>query len=697
MSEANRNQVPPPQRGGAHIAKSGSKISISAEKEAKKKASEKDVKKKSKIKKNSDEISEPVIDQAPDTGQERKSSLQDTQPVPSVFTPSAVAPPPSGNNEEPKPTSIEPIDTRKRNRYADKMNKKKSKGRKRVGVAIAVLAVALLTAGGVYVAVGKNQQEVEVDPNSIAVVTRGALETYVEGNGFTAANLREDLGKDMKGTISEVLVEVGDEVKKDDILIVLNPTETQNELKAAEQELSAAQREVSSAQDDVRTARDEVQSIQQSLGKLSVTAPFTGKIIPVEDSDGVAKEYRVGQQVSSGETVGYMIDDSQMKLSLYYNAAYEGAIQEGQTANVTIPATSDSLIGTVTSVDPTQRLSTEGVKLIRVTVSIINPGTLVKGMSATATVSAGEEGDVYPTDASVLEYNREEAVTTPNSGEIATINGIDYYDYASGSTIMTLTSETLQSELKSAQNRVNSLQNGVTSAQRQVQTIQTRINELKQKIANATVKATMDGVVVNLNAEAGQEAGGADALVTIADLSEIIVNAEIDSADVMNVEPGQLAVMTSYQGDGSELTLTGTVQSVALEPDQESQSGGRPMFPAVIEVDPVEGQSIPIGQSVDYRITTASSYDSLMIPSAAIVNTESGTAVFAKPMEGETFDETLPIPEGTEGIPEDFVLVPVETGLFDSTTTEILWGVSEGTTVYLVVQDMYSSMEGAVG
>ena len=95
-----------------------------------------------------------------------------------------------------------------------------------------------------------------------------------------------------------------------------------------------------------------------------------------------------------------------------------------------------------------------------------------------------------------------------------------------------------------------------------------------------------------------------------------------------------------------------------------------------------------------------------MVPSRAIVNTESGSAVFAKPLTDENgkeipFSETLPIPEGTEGIPEGFVLVPVEVGIADSTNTEILWGIDEGTTVFLAgPQDMYASMDmesGGVG
>ena len=123
-----------------------------------------------------------------------------------------------------------------------------------------------------------------------------------------------------------------------------------------------------------------------------------------------------------------------------------------------------------------------------------------------------------------------------------------------------------------------------------------------------------------------------------------------------------------------------------------------PTFKAVISVDPLEGQKIYSGMSIEYKITTASSYGCLMVPSSAIVNTDSGTAVFAKPLTDENgneipFEETLPIPEGTEGIPEDYQLVPVETGIADSTNTEILGGLEEGTEVFFAgPSDLYADM-----
>lgn len=593
----------------------------------------------------------------------------------------------------------------KRNKYADKMNRKKSRLSKNNRIGIGVAVIAILIAAGIFLVFKTRDAGTEEAANTTAVATRGMLETYIEGSGITAAKKREELGRDLKGTVTEVLVEVGDEVKAGDELLVVNPTETREELQTAQNELVDAQRAVNEAQAEVTRAQGVLNTAQNQLGKLNITAPFTGKIIPAADSEGNSTTYRVGQQVSEGEVIGYMVDDSTMKLSLYFSSAYINDIQPGQSATVSIPAAMSEVTGSVSSVEKTERVTTEGVKVFRVVISVDNAGTLTKGMSATATVSAGNAGTVYPAGSGTLEYNREEAVTAQVGGEITAVNGIDYYSYSSGATIMRLSSDTAQDEVRNAQNGVTTARNSVTSAQRQVSEKQARITELRKLIEDSRVKSPIDGVVVSLNVVEDQEVTGADALVVVADLNDIVVNADVMSTDVGAVQEGQPAVMNMYTYDGSQLTLTGMVDSVALEPTQ-GESGGQgsmPTFRAVISIDPIEGQSIYSGMMVDYQITTASSMDCLTVPSRAIVNTENGTAVFAKPLVDENgqeipFEETLPIPEGTEDIPSEYSLVPVEIGISDSTNTEILWGIEEGTTVYLAgPQDLYADMSMDMG
>lgn len=580
----------------------------------------------------------------------------------------------------------------KRNRYADKMNRKKGRLSKGLRTGIGAAILILLIAFGIFLVMKTRSVGAQADKAMTAVATRGMLETYIEGNGVTAAKKREELGKELKGKVSEILVSVGDEVKAGDALLVVNPTETREELKSAENELVNVQRGVSDAQAEVARAQTQVNAAQKRLNKLTITAPFTGKLIPATDADGKAPVYRVGQQLSEGTVIGYMVDESKMMLSLYFSAAYSGQIQSGQKVTVSVPSAMSTVSGVVSSIESAQRISNEGVKLFRVNLSLENPGTLTKGMIATATIVT-EAGELYPAESGTLEYAREETVTVQTGGEIAALNGIDYYSYTGGATIMQLTSDAAQDELKNAQSSVITAQNGVVNAQKLVQSKQERIAELKKLIANATVKSPIDGVVVSLSVVEEQVVSGTQALVVVADLNDIIVNANITATDVSAVTAGQPATMTMYTSDG-ELMMTGMVDSVALEPSQDSSGGqgSMPTFPAVISIDPVEGRSVAIGQGVDYRITTASSMDCLIVPSSAVVNTEDGTAVFAKPAEGQSFDNALPLPEGTEGVPPDFVLVPVEVGISDASNTEILSGISDGDIVFLALGDLYGDM-----
>ncbi|MGE4548876.1 MAG: hypothetical protein AB7C89_04885, partial [Intestinibacillus sp.] len=144
----------------------------------------------------------------------------------------------------------------------------------------------------------------------------------------------------------------------------------------------------------------------------------------------------------------------------------------------------------------------------------------------------------------------------------------------------------------------------------------------------------------------------------------------------------------------------GTVSTVSLQAStQNNQDGGMGgmsggvTFPAVILLDGADGSLAP-DRSVSFKIVSASKPDCIMVPSTAIVYAGEGAAVYARPQEGQTFENTLPTPEGSD-VPEGFVLVPVETGIFDDTNTEIVSGIDEGTEVYLAgPQDAYANMGG---
>ena len=574
-------------------------------------------------------------------------------------------------------------DKPQRNKYADIMNRKGKKIPKPIKIAITFLVIGGLIAGGVYMVKRTSKTSQEEQP-ATAIAQRGMLETYIEGDGSIAARKQVELGKDLKGKVTNVAVEPGQNVKAGDVLFTVDPTETKKEIENAKKDLIEAQRAVDEAASAVSTA-------QKSVSELSTTAPFTGKFIPQSAAEGeTVKTYRNGDELSGGTVIGTMVDDTVMRLPLYFSYAYIDTISKGAAANVSIPSSMSQVSGWVDSIERVEKISDSGTRLFKVVIAMNNAGTLTSGMVASAEIPTAN-GSIMPAESGKLEYSREETITVKQSGEITSIGTLDYYRFSAGTVLVRQKNDELVRAVETAQRTLANQQQAIAEKQKQIQT-------LEAQVANSNVTSPIDGVVLKMDTAVDAELVGGTAPCVVADMSSLIVKAQISMNDVNSVTAGQQSVITLQTG-AEDITLTGTVESVALQADENSSSGSLPTYTAVIVLDPLpENVSVSMGYYVSYRITTALVEDCITIPTNALVNTLDGTAVFAKPLDGQTFENTLPIPEGTEGVPEGYQLVPIQVGLSDSSNVQVLSGINEGTEVFIAgPQDMYEQLNsGAV-
>lgn len=559
-----------------------------------------------------------------------------------------------------------------RNKYADKMNSKKKKlpiwAKALIGLVIAGAA-----GGGGYYVYSRTANN-DIVSEDTAFSSLGFLETYVEGYGQTAAKRSEELGKDIKGTVTEVLVSPGDAVSAGDTLVIIDPTETRQELQEAMDEEEDARKGIESAQRSLRAA-------QEAAAALNISAPFAGTLIPDEESG----ELRVnpGDELSSGTKLGTLVDDSILHVPLYYSYAYIDSITEGMPATVSVAYTMTSLPATVEKVEKIERISPDGTKTFRVTLAFDNPGTLTKDMEAIGTIMV-DGVPVVPADTGKLEYHQEKPIVLESGGTVTATSGLSYYRFTAGQSILTLSNPDVSDSLESARA-------GVESQQKMYEKKQERVAELEALVEGATVTSPIDGIVVDISALEGTKVDGQRALCTVADLTGIVVNATLPELDIDKVQTGQPVTLTM----DSDQMFTGTVTTVSMQAvsTEGSQGSSSLNFPIVITVDASEGQTLSPNRSIEFKITTASSSDCVIVPSSAVVYTESGAAVYAKEAEGMTFENAIPVPEGSE-VPEGFVLVPVETGIYDESNTEILSGIGEGVEVYLAApQDAYQQYE----
>jgi HlyD family secretion protein len=195
-------------------------------------------------------------------------------------------------------------------------------------------------------------------------------------------------------------------------------------------------------------------------------------------------------------------------------------------------------------------------------------------------------------------------------------------------------------------------------AEARVNDAETRLEKLQNDLDGTTLTAPMDGVVTYLAAEAGSIVG-TGTYITISDLSDLVVDVQIDQADLQDFVKGSSAeaVFDALPDD----VFTGTL--VQIDPELTSDFGSTSASGQVeLAKDAVAALAqYPLGLSATVEVIRDEVKDVLLVPQEALRDLGDGEyAVFV--------------------IEDDGVLRlhTVEVGLKDITSAEIKSGLSEG-------------------
>jgi len=533
-----------------------------------------------------------------------------------------------------------------KNKYGAEKQRKKMSTRAKV---ILFSSIALIfIAGVVFLIMSLISKGTEQTVNT-GFVSRGTLQYNISGWGTISAKTKSELGQKTKGVVTEINVKVGDTVKEGDVILSVDPSETQKELDTALSDLDLAAERLNLSQKDIYN--------------LTARIPFSGKLITETD-------IKVGDTVSAGQSLGTFVDDTKMKLKLYFSYAYIDDVYAGMPAEISIPQSMANISGKVESVEKVKKISSEGAVMFRVNFVMDNPGTLTKDMIAVASMTSSSGEIIMPSESGVLEYMREEEILAKSSGEVVASYLNAYYTYKSGDALIVMKNESLDTAL--------------ASAQRSYETQQAAVDKLKESLEASDIVSPIDGIVTALMVEVDDTlTGSGTPIVTISNLSSMVVDITIDEMDVSKVSVG-MPVEILYDKTDGQMSIMGEVISVSLEASSQNSGGGGgggsgiAYFPARIAVDN-PGDLMP-GMGINYNITSMVSEDCLMVPSSAIIYTESGTTVFVRRVPGMSYEE-VDVPK--EQLPDGFVAVPVTIGLADNANTEIISGLEEGDEVYV--------------
>ena len=158
----------------------------------------------------------------------------------------------------------------------------------------------------------------------------------------------------------------------------------------------------------------------------------------------------------------------------------------------------------------------------------------------------------------------------------------------------------------------------VQSAERDVARLTAVLEQAQVALRDHTIRAPMDGTILVLDAEAGQIVDQATPLLTLADLSDLIVEADVDEAYATQIAAGQPAVL---QLAGETDTRDGQVEFASRQVDVAT--GG--LAVRIGFADPVVA---PVGLTVAVNIIVDRREAALTVPRTALRPDGSATGVF---------------------------------------------------------------------
>ena len=489
---------------------------------------------------------------------------------------------------------------------------------------------------------GKTEAEKQVVTD---FVQYGAITAKVEGSGLTKAKSSESISITTAGTVLEVMVTEGQEVTAGTPLFTVDSPAAQAAVQKARSQVEGYEKQLSAARKDI--------------AGLNLAASDPGKLMEVATLNP-------GDTISKGQTVAKLNDDTRLRLEQYYSYAYAGELKVGQTVDVSIPALMTTVPGRVEAVHMVSRITPEGSKLFSAEILVENEGALTADMAASATAVVNGE-TVYPYEPGKLAYYRTGELQSTVNGTVISSSLVNYLQVSAGQVLVRIDGEDSESE--------------IFTIEQNLETAREELEKAEKNLANCNAVAPIDGKVIGLTIQPGDEINTQQPILTISDTSSLIVNATVDERNISYIKPGMMVDLDQWGN-----AAMGIVESVSLS---STVNNGVATYPMVVSMDNMEGM-IQVNSNIQYSLIASQNDNCLVLPIQAVrtVSLEDGSSATVVYVSGDRPDNALEGVMADEEIPDGFWAVPVEIGISDNYNVEIKSGVEEGTEVFTQIQTM---------
>ena len=475
-----------------------------------------------------------------------------------------------------------------------KRPRKKKRGRfgKAVCKTIRIIVVVAVVCGaglfGLKAYINKQAESSDSTSYSRAVVTRGALEETVYGSGTTSARNQTNVLAEAEGTLTDLRVSVGDEVKAGDILAVLTNADLDDTITDAEFSLWELD--------------DTILDTSAGSKVTTIEAPAAGRVMAIyaeAGDDALAVFRREG-------ALAIISTDGRMKVELD-----DVDTASGVSLGEKLIVTGETFIAEGTVID----LTRQGTCLTLT----IQDDSLPMGETVTVT---RQNGTVLGT--STLEVNKPMAVSS-YGGTIESVRVKVGDTVKRADTLFKLTDSPLTLKIENLR-----LQREAAAKS---------LEEAKAQRENLIVVAPCDGTIASLNVSEGDEINSGALLCSILEGEDMNLTIAVDELDVVEVEVGQKVKITVDALSDAE--MDGEVYKIA---PVGSNSGGVTTYDVELTFD-AAGTGVRSGMNATGEITVVSTDSTLYVPVEALMTIGNDTYLMVENTTGTTSADLSGMPD----------------------------------------------------
>lgn len=532
-------------------------------------------------------------------------------------------------------------------------------------VLLALLLIAAIVAAAVWQNRSRRPQQEPVMTVETATVERmdlsnsiGVTGTLATAEGKSGTTTLENI------EVTEVFVELGDEVQEGDVICTFDSSDIESALADARNNYSVNQQ--LDALDNYETEYTEtVEDAENSLEEARAT----------RDAYKIAYE----EAVSAEEEALNALNEVESQYAVEeLKSAYDSAASALKSALEEELRTSSGTSGE--STENPEDTGTESTETAEDTAE--SGGTEDSGSAASSGGYQILDLESYlssvtaiPDSCSAAYETYTAAKSAYEAAEKAISDAQTAYEQAQANTSSAYSAyEQAQSQKESVQEQYDSTieqaQETYEQAQLQEQLVTeddalNQIESYEEQLEDCTVYAAMSGTITELNVEAGGVFTGGT-IYEIQDVHNFIVEATVDEYDVVDIEEGQTAyIVTDSLGDEELEGEVTYVAAVGTSGQTMGSASGTASYEVQITINEPQDK-LRSGMTASVSIALEESKDTLAVPYDCVQTNEAGESVIYVDDNGERKEVTV-----ETGIETDYYI--------EVSSDEI----SEGMTVYL--------------